>query len=624
MAFSFLKRLGIVLLAVAAVNISANAADIPIKNAGFEVWNAEKNAPEAWYTQGKGYDVSQDCEPSLKPPEGKCALRIRDIPGAETSPFIPFTQILPATGIGGHPFKLSGYIRTENVSERGPALWLRIDGQDGRNKLDNMEGRRPQGTTPWQRFELTLPVAPESKSIVFGVMLAGKGTAWFDGLKLESDESVTIAPGVVAPVVVAPPRPVISQELLDDKALNLSAAVIPAVKEEWRDDIRKRHHAIRSLSSDDYSDLQFLKPLLKGKRVVQLGESSHGIAEFSWMKVRLIKFLHQEMGYDVIAFESNMTSCHGADRMIGVKAPDEVMRECIFSVWHSDEVLPLFKYMDFSRAAGKRVTLAGFDVQNSGASTQINERFKAFLAVAAPELAARVDANAKLVRRGAPATEVKDLVDFYGNIAEALKKNRTTLRTQFKDRPAEIDIAIQEANSRIVYVKQLSATDPQTGTAFRDRGMADNLDFLLDKVYPDRKVIVWAHNFHIAYQRSGLDTPVAMGSWVAERRKPEVYTVGLFMGCGVGAMNDRVLHEIKPPERDTLEAVFANGGQKMSFVDFSKVRPAKGNEWMFQETNAREWGQWPIKLTPASTFDGVLYIDNVTPPKYVVAPIPKP
>jgi erythromycin esterase-like protein len=38
------------------------------------------------------------------------------------------------------------------------------------------------------------------------------------------------------------------------------------------------------------------------------------VAEFTTAKVRLIKYLHQEMGFDVIAFESGLYECFQADR----------------------------------------------------------------------------------------------------------------------------------------------------------------------------------------------------------------------------------------------------------------------------------------------------------------------
>ena len=66
---------------------------------------------------------------------------------------------------------------------------------------------------------------------------------------------------------------------------------------------------IRSLTSENFEDIKCLKQYLTGKNLVQLGESSHSTKEYNLIKVRLIKFLHEEMGFDVIAFESGFFEC---------------------------------------------------------------------------------------------------------------------------------------------------------------------------------------------------------------------------------------------------------------------------------------------------------------------------
>ena len=42
--------------------------------------------------------------------------------------------------------------------------------------------------------------------------------------------------------------------------------------------------------SNKFEDLEMLKPLLHDKRIVFLGESSHGVAQFNLAKTRLIQF----------------------------------------------------------------------------------------------------------------------------------------------------------------------------------------------------------------------------------------------------------------------------------------------------------------------------------------------
>jgi erythromycin esterase len=122
--------------------------------------------------------------------------------------------------------------------------------------------------------------------------------------------------------------------------------------------IQSNHQAIRSAnpSDTDFSDLQFLKQAIGDRRVVQLGESAHGTAEFSSMKVRLIKFLHEEMGFDVVAFESGLFDCYRANERMDSRSAYQTMRDCTFGVWHTAEAAALFEYLQSTRtdSAGGR------------------------------------------------------------------------------------------------------------------------------------------------------------------------------------------------------------------------------------------------------------------------------
>jgi erythromycin esterase len=269
-----------------------------------------------------------------------------------------------------------------------------------------------------------------------------------------------------------------------------------------------------------------------------------------------------------------------------------IMRDCIFGVWHSSETLMLFEYLDGQRKAGKRITLTGFDVQQSGrADGEARARLKAVVETLDPALVAKIDADDP----------------------EPLTQASTFLAAQRAD-----DFAVQALKSRATWARMKKAGLGKEGGMIRDEGMADNLDFLLDKRYPGRKVIVWAHNFHIAKETLGESAPQAMGAWIAKRRKPgEVYTVGLYMGRGIAATNARELYAIEPHVKDSLEAVLAGAGRAMAFVDFSRARPEAGNDWMFGPITAREWGTRPFSMVPAKTFDGVLFIDRVTPPEHL-------
>src|SRR5690349_15541659 len=75
------------------------------------------------------------------------------------------------------------------------------------------------------------------------------------------------------------------------------------------DKVNQESIAIADLKSDDFSDLQFLKKTLADKRIVYLGESNHHTESYNILKYRLLRFLHRELGFKVVAFESSIYSC---------------------------------------------------------------------------------------------------------------------------------------------------------------------------------------------------------------------------------------------------------------------------------------------------------------------------
>jgi erythromycin esterase len=52
-------------------------------------------------------------------------------------------------------------------------------------------------------------------------------------------------------------------------------------------------------------DLEFLKGLLKGKRIVSMGEATHGTKQFAQLKCRFFKFLVENLHFNIIAIEAD-------------------------------------------------------------------------------------------------------------------------------------------------------------------------------------------------------------------------------------------------------------------------------------------------------------------------------
>ena len=107
-----------------------------------------------------------------------------------------------------------------------------------------------------------------------------------------------------------------------------------------------------------------------------------------------------------------------------------------------------------------------------------------------------------------------------------------------------------------------------------------------------------------------------MGGWIAQRRRPELYTIGLYMYRGSAADNDRRTYPIRQPRGGSLESILHQAPWRYSFVDFSNAKRERGSEWIWTAIDALQLGTTPERFVPRNTYDAVLFIDEVNPPDY--------
>lgn len=117
---------------------------------------------------------------------GRQAVRFTRGPASLQS-FSGISRTLPAR-FAGDTLELRGWLRTADVAGGFAGLWLREDGRSGSLQFDNMENRKIAGTTPWTEYRIRLPLDPKARSLVYGALLVGTGTAHVDNLQLLVDD----------------------------------------------------------------------------------------------------------------------------------------------------------------------------------------------------------------------------------------------------------------------------------------------------------------------------------------------------------------------------------------------------------------------------------------------------
>ena len=75
-------------------------------------------------------------------------------------------------------------------------------------------------------------------------------------------------------------------------------------KDELTERLKKNIIPIKTTKAENgFEDLMPLKDILADKKIIGMGEATHGSAEFFEMKHRMFEFLVEEMGYRIFVIE---------------------------------------------------------------------------------------------------------------------------------------------------------------------------------------------------------------------------------------------------------------------------------------------------------------------------------
>lgn len=419
--------------------------------------------------------------------------------------------------------------------------------------------------------------------------------------------------------------------------------------EAWAAWVKEHAHPItlETSAAHDFSDLEPLKPLLADRRVVMLGESSHGVREYNLAKVRLIQFLHQEMGFDVIAFESSWADAYAVAALSDALSAYDMMEQSIYPVWHTEEVLALFEYIKETQTTARPLHVAGIDIQPLNAfSNLVGE----WLDATDPAWGA---AWREVESQSIPAVHAfeypwdelparrDDWILSYNALARYVQEHAEQLSSARPDLPDFAAVVLRAIDERIRVLNEfveakamlmspvfasLPTHAEQNYSYVRDLMMAENLTWLAEEMFPDKKIIVWGHNYHIRKQNSsvqddplfmGLPTP-SLGELLPDRLQAQTYSIGLYMFSGTHVDNMRVVQEIPTAhDPDSIEAILQHAGYDVAFVDMKHQVPEVGNTWMFTDRKALYAGMFEESFIPRNQYDGILWFAAVQPPEYL-------
>jgi erythromycin esterase len=397
--------------------------------------------------------------------------------------------------------------------------------------------------------------------------------------------------------------------------------------------LRKEGVRIRSIdpADDDFSDLLPLKKVIGDARVVLLGEQTHGDGAAFYAKGRLIRFLHQEMGFDVLAWESGLFDCREMDAALRTTRDlREAIGLGIFPIWgRSGHVKNVFAYARSTHASKRPLEMAGFDCQFSSpnGATRFGKALIAMLEKGGPALLP--PEKKKALQEQLPA------VDRRGNripketheALQALLEEVETILIGEKEKLSRAcgarEVAfLQQALGNVRVFARMRAEDAASGMGavnVRDKRMAENLVWLANGYFKGRKIIAWAASFHIMRSAPTVK-PLAgrpdythtepMGQGVFDVLKEEAYAIGFLAYAGRAGMPGRRSWKIPSASEGTVDALMQKAFAPYGFLDFRSLPP---DHWLRTPQVARPLGYAPMRADWTRVFDAFFFTDWMFP-----------
>lgn len=372
-------------------------------------------------------------------------------------------------------------------------------------------------------------------------------------------------------------------------------------------------------------DLGALSPIVGNARIVSLGEATHGSAEFFTMKHRVLEYLVERMGFTVFAIEANLPEADAVDDYVlhGTGNAQAALTGMYFWTWDTAEVLDMIEWMrEYNLRRGDRppVRFRGFDAQYVHGAVP---RLDAYVKRVDPDRAASFSAYYDCIR---PYTRPSNYTPLPASIRNACAAQVVQGFNVFSGRRDEYVArsSAAEYENHLRYARvvvQAEATWSNRGN--RDHFMAENTEWLADVAHPGEKLVLWAHNAHVA-----ADGPFRMGTALRQRFGRDMVVVGFDFDRGGFTSNGPTglgPQKVDQGPTDGWEAFFRQAGKPRFILDLRNPWAPKAATYVRAQQNLWSIGsiwnpaaiptqhRWRVSL--ASAFDVMIYIETTTATK---------
>ena len=340
-------------------------------------------------------------------------------------------------------------------------------------------------------------------------------------------------------------------------------------------------------SNNDFEDLAPLEEILKDKKIIGVGEATHGTKEFSQMKHRMFEFLVEKMGYRLFAIEDDFGICEEINKYVLYgDGNGENLIKLLNIQWQTKEVENIIGWIrDYNENPNhkEKIKFYGIDLLNQSYDV-VNilsylEKVDKNIFTKATSLLSGIDIL-KVENSSTPSN-----IKLYKNNVEQLTKLFSENRINFIEKTSENEytLALMNLTNLNQFVNYMGFLDnPLKLFKLRDDYMAKNISSILDyeKNFGNDKIMIWTHNTHVSKHFYNM---ISMGENLKNIFVDDYYAIGFefYNGSFLSANFDSIYkttsnsfakNDVESlPKKGSFADVLKNTDIPIGFIDFKTI-----------------------------------------------------
>ena len=391
-------------------------------------------------------------------------------------------------------------------------------------------------------------------------------------------------------------------------------------------------------AGNGYEDLDKLQVILKDKKIVAMGEATHGTKEFFQMKDRMFEFLVEKMGYRLFGIEANFDSTQVVNDYIinGTGNANDSVKSLGLLVYETEEVVNMVEWLrnyNKNPEHKSKVKFYGFDIQSAHYNGNRildyikkvdNNNLSEFERILLDVDNNRIDSSSKDM-----LNNIKNNTKELKNLFDKNKRNYIE-----KSSISEYEMAYQELNVDIQFIDYKiiqKDTASVNMTNMRDYYMAQNVKWILDyeKQFGNDKIMLWAHNGHVTKK---MPNYTSMGENLKKIFNDKLYVIGFdfYQGSfraipcdskGNYLSQKFAIFNVDKSDINSFAYNFEKTGIPLSFIDFKSASEDKNVAvWLSQtqlfhciaEAYNSSFKQNLLPQVPIDSYDGLIFVKKTS------------